>query len=217
MSITVLIVDDHDIFREGVKATLLDEESDFTIVGETWCGTEAVRLADELQPDVIIMDISMPVLNGIDATRLIKSVHQDIKVLILSVESDRNFIIDAIEAGASGYVPKEISHMELVPAIRAILTGNTYFDARISQLIIRDYLKRIPSRLPLTHDLLTHRERDMLQLIADGKNSKELADIFDISIKTVEVHRHNIMTKLDLYSIAELTKYAVREGLTSLT
>ena len=214
MKISVLVVDDHIIFREGVKA-LLARESDIEVIGEASSGVEAVRCAEALRPNVIIMDILMPGMNGIEASRLIKRIDDTIKILILSVEVDRHHIIDAIDAGVSGYIPKDSTFSELSEAIRTVFTGDTYFNPKISQVIIRDYLMKAPSCLPLNHDLLTPREREMLQLIADGKNAKEIAYAFDISIKTVEVHRHNIMMKLDLYSVAELTKFAIREGLTT--
>ena len=215
MDLTVLIADDHAIFREGLRG-LLEREPGMTVVGEATNGIEAVQRARELRPDVIIMDISMPVMNGIEATRKIVAEQGDTKVLALSMESDRRFIVEVLESGATGYILKDAFFDELATAIRTVVTGEKYLGPRITELIIKDYLQRIPDGLPLTHNSLTHRERAMLQLIADGRNTKEIAGEFDISIKTVEVHRQNIMKKLNLYSIAELTKYAVREGLTSL-
>lgn len=215
MGIRVLIVDDHRIFREGLRS-LLAQEPDLDVVGEAGNGKDALQLANDIPCDLILMDISMPDMNGIEATRFLRVQHPEVKVLALSMESDRRFIVEVISAGIHGYVLKDAAFAELATAIRRVAAGEHYLGPQISEVIIRDYLQRIPEGVPLTHDCLTARERDMLQLIADGKNSKELAATFNISIKTVEVHRHTIMKKLNLYSIAELTKYAVREGLTSL-
>ncbi len=215
MSISILIADDHAIFREGLRS-LLEKEEDLTVVGEAGNGHEAVGLARELHPDVVVMDLSMPDLNGIEATRRIVSAAAGVRVLVLSMEADRRYIVEALEAGALGYLLKDAFFKNLVEGIRTVAAGDSYLGPRITDLIIRDYLQRIPDGLPLTFDCLTERERELLQLIADGRNTKEIAADFGISIKTVEVHRQNIMKKLNLYSIAELTKYAVREGLTSL-
>ena len=215
MSIRVLIADDHTIFREGLRG-LLERERDLSVVGEAGNGIEAVKLARDLQPDVVVMDISMPEMNGIDATRAICAENAAIRVLALSMESDRRFIVEVLESGAIGYVLKDAFFKDLATAIRIVATGERFLCPRITELIVKDYLERVPDGLPLTFESLTTRERELLQLIATGKNTKEIAHHFGISIKTVEVHRHAIMKKLDLYSIAELTKYAVREGLTSL-
>lgn len=215
MLIRVLIVDDHRIFREGLSS-LLAQEADMVVAGEAGSGKEALQMVETVACDLVLMDISMPDMNGIEATRHLRVCHPDLKVLALSMESDRRFIVEVIEAGIHGYVQKDAAFAELATAIRTVVAGDTYLGPRISELIIKDYLQRVPDGLPLTYESLTIREREMLQMIADGKNSKELAATFSISIKTVEVHRHSIMKKLNLYSIAELTKYAVREGLTSL-
>lgn len=215
MAITILVVDDHPIFREGLRG-LLEREPDLKVTGEAGNGMEAVRLADELHPDVIIMDLSLPDMNGIEATRRILAKHPEIRVLALSMAADRRFIVEVLEAGAIGYVLKDSFFSELAGAIRTVASGEIFLGPKITELIIKDYLRRVPLNLPLTCEVLTPRERELIQLIADGRNTKEIASIFGTSIKTIEVHRHNIMKKLDLYSIAELTKYAVREGLTSL-
>lgn len=215
MRIRVLIVDDHRVFREGLRS-LLGQEPDMEVAGEAASGREVLQMVESVACDLVLMDISMPEMNGIEATRCLRAKHPDLKVLALSMESDRRFIVEVIEAGIHGYVQKDVAFAELATAIRTVMAGDIYLGPRISELIVKDYLQRVPDGLPLTYEVLTAREREMLQMIANGKNSKELAASFNISIKTVEVHRHSIMKKLNLYSIAELTKYAVREGLTSL-
>jgi DNA-binding NarL/FixJ family response regulator len=215
MSVSVLIADDHPIFRQGLRG-LLEKEPDLEVVGEAGDGLTTVALAEKLQPDVVVMDLNMPQLNGIEATRRIVELGQNTRVLVLSMEADRRFIVDAFEAGAAGYVLKDVFFKELGTAIRTVCRGERYIEPKVQELIVKDYLQRIPEALPLTHTSLTPRERELLQAIADGKNTKELAAEFGISVKTVEVHRLNIMKKLAVNSLAELVKYAVREGLTSL-
>jgi len=215
MFIRVIIVDDHRLFREGLRG-LIALEPDIEVVGEAGSGIEAIQMVAETSCDVVIMDISMPDMNGIEATRQLLVKHPDLRVLIISMESDRRFIVEALGAGACGYLLKDTAFDELAEAIRTAQSGETILSARISELIVKDYLLRIPEKVSLTHDCLTPREREMLQIIANGMNSKEIAQHLGISIKTVEVHRHSIMKKLNLFSIAELTKYAIREGLTSI-
>jgi DNA-binding NarL/FixJ family response regulator len=215
MSISILIADDHIILREGLKA-LLEKEPDFYIVAEAGNGLDTVRLAGELRPDVIVMDIGMPKMNGMEATRRILKANSSIRVLALSMESDRRFIVEVLESGACGYVLKDASCKQLADAIRTVAAGEIYLCPRISMLIIKDYLQRVPDGLPLNIASLTERERELLQMVASGMNTKQIAGKLAISNKTADVHRQNIMKKLNLFSIAELTKFAVREGLTSL-
>jgi len=215
MTMKILIVDDHAIVRQGLRA-LIDKEEDMEVTAEAATGAEAIRLARECRPDVIVMDISMPDVNGIDATRSITAESPLARVLALSMESDRRFVVEVLKAGANGYVLKDAAFAELATAIRAVASGETYLPPRVTSLLIKEYLQRIPDDVPATYENLSLREREILQLIADGSNAKEIAFAFGVSVKTVENQRHSIMKKLDLFSIAELTKYAVRQGLTSL-
>ena len=215
MTIKILLADDHTIIRDGLRS-LLEREPDLEVIAEAATGTEAVKLALELNPDVIVMDISMPDMNGIDATREIFVNSPGVRILALTMESDRRFIVEILKAGATGYLLKDSAFSELATAIRTVYSGETYLSSKVTEVIIREYLKRIPSVESLSCDELTVRERELLQLIAVGKSPKEIAFAFAVSLKTVENQRHSIMKKLNLFSIAELTKYAVREGLTSL-
>ncbi|MBU5637434.1 response regulator transcription factor [Geomonas sp. Red69] len=215
MKMKILIADDHAIVRQGLRA-LIDKEDDMMVSAEAGTGAEAIRLTREECPDIIVMDISMPDTNGIDATRSITSAFPEVKVLALSMESDRRFVVEVLKAGANGYVLKDAAFSELATAIRAVAAGETYLPARVTTLLIKEYLQRIPEDVPATYENLSTREREILQLIANGSNAKEIAFAFGVSVKTVENQRHSIMKKLDLFSIAELTKYAVRQGLTSL-
>lgn len=215
MAMTIMIVDDHAIVRQGLCA-LIEKEEDMEVTAEAATGAEAIRLARERRPDVIVMDISMPDINGIDATRSITSESPGMHILALSMESDRRFVVEVLKAGANGYVLKDAAFAELATAIRVVAAGETYLPPRVTTLLIKEYLQRIPDEVPATYETLSQREREILQLIADGSNAKEIAFAFGVSVKTVENQRHSIMKKLDLFSIAELTKYAVRQGLSSL-
>jgi DNA-binding NarL/FixJ family response regulator len=215
MGLKILIADDHQIFREGLRA-LLEKEPDMEIVAEAGDGATALRLAREHRPDVIVMDITMPDMNGIDATRQIVGESASVRVLALSMESDRRFVVEALKAGATGYLLKDAAFAELATAIRTVASNEPYLPPKITQLVIREFMQRIPAEESLTFETLTQREREVLQFIADGRNTKEIAFAFNVSLKTVENQRHSIMKKLDLYSIAELTKYAIRQGLSSL-
>jgi DNA-binding NarL/FixJ family response regulator len=216
MSLRILIADDHSIVREGLAA-LMEKEPDMEVVAKASTGLEALKLALELRPDIIVMDITMPDMSGIEATRLIVSNIGRIPILALSMESDRRFVVEILKAGATGFVQKDSAYAELTTAIRAVAAGETYLGPRITEVIIKEYLQRIPDEASEIHQCLTVRERDLLQLIADGKNTKEIAYKINVSLKTIENQRHSIMKKLGLYSIAELTKFAIREGLTSLS
>ena len=215
MSLRVLIADDHTIVREGLRS-LLEKEPDLVVVAEAGSGSAALQLAREHHPDVVLMDISMPDMNGIDATRMIRAEQSDARILALSMETDRRFVVEVLKAGATGYLLKDCAFAELATAIRTVARDETYLPPKIIELVIKDYLQRVPDNAANDNGRLTTRERELLQLISAGKNTKEIAFALQVSVKTVENQRQSIMKKLNLYSIAELTKYAVREGLSSL-
>ena len=210
----ILLVDDQSFVREGLRA-LVALEPDMVVVAEAGNGRSAVTLAQEHRPDVVVMDLSMPGLNGIDATRAITEELAGVKVLAFSVEADRRFVVDVLKAGARGYVLKDSAFAILATAIRMVAAGETYLGPRIAEIIIREYLQRVPEHA--ISDILTEREREILQMIAAGQNTKEIAFALEVSIKTIDSQRHSIMNKLNLNSIAELTKYAIRTGMTTLT
>lgn len=216
MRTTILLVDDHQIFREGLRS-LIEKNDAAIVLGEAGDGAEAIRLAGELKPDLVLMDLTMPNMNGIDATREITKQYRDIKVLALSMESDRFFVVEVLKAGAMGYLLKDTAFAELTEAIAAVVRGETYLPRKISTLLVKEFLQCIPEDMSLVYESLTPREREILQLIADGKSIKETAYLLGISYKTVENQRQIVMQKLKLFSVAELTKYAVRHGLSPLT
>lgn len=216
MELKVLLVDDHTILREGLKS-LIEKDPKVVVVGEAGNGAEAVRLASELRPDLVIMDLTMPVMNGIDATREITRKHPGIKVLALSMESDRFFVVEVLKAGATGYLLKETAFAELLDAVHVVARGETFLPRKVAALLVKEFLQCIPAEVSPVYENLTTREREILQMVADGKNAKEISYQLGISIKTVENQRHGIMQKLQLFSIAELTKYAIRHGLSPLS
>ena len=215
MGIDILLVDDHKIFREGVR-NLLEKQADMKVVGEAEDGRTAVDLVRTLSPAVVVMDVTMPNLNGIDATRRILSKKPDVKVIALSMHAHRRLVREMLDAGASGYLLKECAFDELVQAIHLTVERNQIFlSSEISRMVVDNYLHpprkgEIPG-IPV----LTPKEREILQLIAEGDTSGQVAEILGMSVRTVEKHRLNIMRKLNLRSVAELVKYAIREGLTN--
>ena len=228
----VLLADDHRIVREGLKS-LLQTQPDLEVVAEASDGRQAVEMARDLTPDVVVMDVAMPQLNGIEATRQIAADEPGMKVVALSMHSDRRFVSEALKAGASGYVLKDGAFDELISAIRAVVADRVYLSPRVAGVVVDDYVRRLPSRAGNgsggaqagteesgarrgVFDTLTPREREVLQLMAEGFATKEVAHRLHVSVKTVETHRRQIMDKLDMHSVAELTKYAIREGLTTL-
>ena len=211
--IRVLLVDDHAILRDGVRA-LLEREGDMRVVGEAENGVEAVVKARELAPDVVLMDLAMPLLNGVEATRQIKRYLPDTRVLALSMYSDDEHVFQALKAGASGYLVKETPAAELVVAIRSINSGAPSFSPAISRKIMESYLNEDDAKKSGgRQDKLTSRENEALQLIAEGYTNNEVARLMNISVKTVETHRAHIMSKLDIHEVAGLIKYAIRKGL----
>jgi len=216
MSIRILLADDHTIIRQGLRS-LLEDEPEMEVVGEAEDGREALRLVQELVPDIIVMDVTMPNLNGIDATRRIISRFPHVKVIALSIHSNRRFVAEMLKAGASGYVLKGSLFDELVQAIRAVAGGASYLSPRITGAVLDDYVGHLSAAPPGSSlSILTEREHEVLQLLAEGKGTKQIALRLHVSTKTIETNRRQIMEKLDIHSVAELTKYAIREGLTSL-
>ena len=214
----ILLADDHQIVREGLKS-LLNSHEDIEVVGEARDGRSAVQMAKDLAPDVVIMDVGMPHLNGIEATRQITMREPEAKVVALSMHSDRRFMGEMLKAGAKGYLLKDGAFDELATAIRSVIANKVYLSPRIANVVVDDYVRRAPGQQTgeaSAFARLTPREREVLQLMAEGRATKEIAMDLKVSIKTVETHRRQIMEKLSIHSVAELTKYAIREGLTSL-
>lgn len=215
MNYRIVIADDHRIVRQGLRS-LVEQESDLEVIGMAANGRQALQMTRRLIPDVVIMDISMPDLNGIDATSQIVNEAPGVKVIALSMHSEKQLIDGMLRAGAAGYLLKESAFEELIKAIRIVCAGKKYLSPDVTDIVLRDYLNpSIDNDHNLTQDL-TLREREVLQLIVEGCATKEVANRLNISIKTVESHRSRIMNKLGLHTVAELTKYAVRRGITSL-
>lgn len=215
MAIKVLFADDHEVFHECVKA-LFESHEKIHIVATAGDGRTTVRLAKELRPDVVVMDLTMPLLNGIDATRQILADNSGAKVLALSSHKDRKTILSVLRAGARGYIVKEAAVSELVQAIEAVAAGRMYLSPHIIDRVLDNLLvgDEEPESSPL--DRLSSREREILQLLTEGKNSREIGELLSLSPKTVETHRHKAMQKLGVHSSSELVRMAIREGLTSL-
>ena len=215
MTIKILLADDHKITRDGLKA-LLENQKNMTVVGEAENGRLAVRLAAELKPDVVVMDINMPELNGIEATRQIVAELPGTKIIALSMYSDKRYVVGMLKAGVSGYLLKNCAFDELVAAISAVMNNQNYMSQKIAGTVMREYTTILETSDSSPVSQLSAREREVLQLIAEGTKTKDIADRIHVSVKTVETHRQQIMRKLNVTSIAELTKIALREGLTSL-
>ncbi|MCL6621244.1 MAG: response regulator transcription factor [Syntrophobacterales bacterium] len=215
MKTRIIIADDHMIVRQGL-ATLLAKEPDMEVVAEAENGREVVQLVKELRPDVVIMDVNMPDLNGIEATRQVLAAFPETKIIALSMHADRRFVVNMLKAGSSGYLLKDCAFEELAAAIRLVMANKTYLSPGVSNVVIQDYVQGMSAPRSSAFTMLTPREREVLQLMAEGKPTGQIAEQLHISVKTVETHRQQIMHKLGIHSIAELTKYAIREGLTSL-
>lgn len=215
MSIKILLADDHTIMQAGLRS-LLDKEPDLEVVAEAQDGRAAVRLAKEFTPDLVIMDISMRGLNGIDATRQIIAETEGIKVIALSMHRDEQFVAGMLSAGASGYLLKDCAAEELSYAVKAVMSNQTYLSPGVAAIVAKEYVRTLSDDEMVNTLALTNREREVLQLLAEGKPSREIADALHLSVRTIETHRRQIMDKLDIHTVAELTKYAIRHGITSL-
>jgi two-component system response regulator NreC len=211
VSVRILLADDHGVVRKGLRL-LLEQHEGFEVVGEAADGREAVHLAAERKPDVVVMDIGMPLLNGIGATEQILQKRPETGVVILSMHSDETYLVRALNAGARGYLLKDSADADLVRAIEAVAGGRPFFSPSIAQALLDDYLRGLQQRrVQDSYDLLTPREKEVLQLLAEGKSNKEVASLLSLSVYTVETHRTNIMQKLNLHNTAELVLYAVRK------
>lgn len=210
------MADDHKIVREGLRA-LVEKQPGMEVIGEAENGRSAVRLTKELLPDAVIMDVAMPDLNGIEATRQIVAEVPNVKVIALSVHADRRLVIQLIRAGASGYLLKDCTFEELTDAVRTVVEQNTvYLSPRIADVVVKEYLRKVPETEVSIFSLLSNREREVAQLVAEGKSTKDIASTLCVSVKTVETHRQQMMKKLNVRSTADLVKLAIREGLVFL-
>ena len=213
--VRILIADDHGVVRKGLRLQL-EQHENFEVVGEAADGREAVHAADELKPDVVIMDIAMPNLNGIQAATQVVKRNPQIGIIMLSMHSDESYLMRTLAAGAKGYLLKDTADVDLYRAVQVVAQGKPFFSPAIANTLLEDYMRRLQQRgLQDSYDLLTDREKEILQLLAEGKSNKEVATVLDVSPSTVETHRTRIMQKLDLHSSAEIVLYAVRKKIIS--
>jgi two-component system, NarL family, response regulator NreC len=211
----LLLADDHTVVRAGLRA-LLENHPNLEVVDETENGRQAVELSASLMPDVVVMDVGMPILNGIEATKQIVNQCPATRVVILSMHSDESYVMRALQAGARGYLLKDSAAADLIRAIEAVSQGKSFFSPKVSRILAEDYVRVLKQKGAVdTYDLLTSREREILQLLAEGKSNKEVSADLNISLYTVETHRSHILQKLDLHNSAELVLYAVRKGIIS--
>ncbi len=215
MAIKIVLADDHQIMLEGLR-TMIRSQPGMTVVGEAEDGQTAVELALELLPDIVVMDITMPGLSGIDAASRITSESGNTKIIVLSMHADKMYVIKAFNAGAKGYLLKKCAFNELICAIQTVSDNGVYISSGIANIVIENFIRSLSSSRSLVSSILTDRESEVLKHIAEGKSTKEIALSLYVSVKTVETHRKKIMDKLEMHSIAALTKYAIREGLTSI-
>ena len=214
MGTTILIVDDHQILRQGLRS-LLEKIPGLEVLAEAEDGRTAVRLAQTLAPQLVIMDVGLPDLNGIEATRQVLMVSPQTRVIGLSMHSDRRFVSNMLKAGASGYLLKDSAFEELATAIKTVMAGKSYLSQEVAHVVFQDYVAG-PRKEASAFSVLTLREREVLQLIAEGRSNRQIAETLFLSIKTVETHRQQIMNKLKLHNVAELVRYSIREGLSPL-
>jgi two-component system, NarL family, response regulator NreC len=213
--IRVLLADDHQLMRSGIRL-MLEREADMSVVGEAGDGREAVALAKSLRPDVVVMDIGMANLNGIEAAQQVTGDRPETAVVMLSMHSDESYILRALKAGARGYLLKDSAEADLIKAVHAVAGGKSFFSPAVSKVLLDDYVRKLRrSGTEDAYDLLTPREREVLQLIAEGKSNKDIANLLNLSVYTVESHRANIMEKLNVRGLPELILYAVRKGIIS--
>lgn len=213
--IRVLLADDHTLIRAGLRM-VVSSQPDFIVVGEANHGREAVALAEQLRPDVVVMDVGMPSLNGIEACRRVHDSLPQTQVIMLSMHSDEGYVLRALKAGAKGYLLKDSAEADLASAIRAVSAGKSFFSPAVSKVLLEDYMRKLErAGAEDSFELLSPREREVLQLVAEGKSSKEVANLLELSVYTVETHRAKVMQKLKLHNIPELILYAVRKGIVS--
>jgi two-component system, NarL family, response regulator NreC len=213
MLIRVLLADDHSVVRQGLRVWL-ERSGTIEVVGEAADGREAVLLAEKLDPDIAVLDIAMPLLNGIDATAQITRRNPSTKVIILSMHADESYVLRALGAGAKGYLLKESTESDVLPAVRSVQEGKPYFSPSITRVLLEDYMRMMKQNdLQDSYDLLTEREKEVLQLLAQGKSNKEVAQVLNLSPHTIDSHRTNLMQKLGLHNTAEIVLYAVRKGI----
>jgi two-component system, NarL family, response regulator NreC len=208
----VLLADDHGIVRRGLRSLL--EETDVSVVGEAADGLEAVRLCETLRPDMLIVDIGMPKLNGIDVAARVQKIEHPPRVLILSMHADESYIIRALASGARAYLLKDATDEDLLPAVRAVASGRPFFSPAVTAVLVQDYMRSLQTRgLTDSYTLLTDREKEVLQLLAEGRSNKEVATLLNLALSTIETHRASLMQKLNLHNTAEIVLYAVRKGI----
>jgi two-component system, NarL family, response regulator NreC len=210
--IRIIVAEDHAVMRRGLRL-VLEGQKDFQVVGEASDGREAVALAESLKPNVVVLDITMPNMNGIEAASQISAKQLGVSIVVLSMHSDEGYVLRALKAGARGYLLKESPEADFIQAIRSVIQGKAFFSPAVSRLLVEDYVRQLQDKdIEDSYDLLTPRERELLQLIAEGKSNKDVANMLNLSLYTVETHRGNIMEKLNLHSVPELILYAVRKG-----
>ena len=213
--IRIVLADDHAVMRRGLRL-VLEQQKDFQVLAEANDGREAMSMCETFKPDVAVLDITMPNLNGIDAARQIIAKHPNVAIVILSMHSDEGYVLRALKAGARGYLLKESPEADFIQAVRSVSDGKAFFSPAVSRMLVEDYVRQLQDKdIEDSYELLTPRERELLQLIAEGKSNKDIANMLNLSLYTVETHRSNILEKLNLHSVPELILYAVRKGVIS--